>query len=229
MGLWSITAQNVIAQDTDPGAVGAGVIWTDTNANLTYRRNDANSGWNVIGSDTLVSAAEYAYLDGVTSALQTQLDAKQATLTGLTASVTELNYTDGVTSSIQTQIDNIIVSKLIGHAGFSFAGAATKYFSLYSSDTAGAATEAPTQIKVYFAFTLKRLTAIVTSVPNTNSTCALRDDGIDITSLTLTASTAGEYDSGVITGAVTSGSKLGWYIVANGTGNLIGDAIGTCI
>ena len=41
----------------------------------------------------------------ISTATQTALDTKQATLTGLTASVTELNYTDGVTSAIQTQLD----------------------------------------------------------------------------------------------------------------------------
>ena len=56
-------------------------------------------------SDLTASATELNYTAGVTSAIQTQLDAKQADLTGLTASVTELNYTDGVTSAIQTQLD----------------------------------------------------------------------------------------------------------------------------
>ena len=42
----------------------------------------------------------------VSTATQTALDAKQDTLTGLTASVAELNYTDWVTSAIQTQIDS---------------------------------------------------------------------------------------------------------------------------
>jgi hypothetical protein len=77
-----------------------------------------------------VSATEIGYLDGVTSAIQTQLDAKQATITGgattisssnLTASralasdssgkvavsavtATELGYVSGVTSAIQTQL-----------------------------------------------------------------------------------------------------------------------------
>lgn len=64
------------------------------------------------------TSTELNYTDGVTSAIQTQLDAKQATLTGLTSSVAELNivdgvtataaelnYTDGVTSAIQTQLD----------------------------------------------------------------------------------------------------------------------------
>jgi hypothetical protein len=78
-----------------------------------------------------VDNTEFGYLDGVTSAIQTQIDAKQATITGgatsivssnLTASralasdgsgkvavssvtSTELGYVSGVTSAIQTQID----------------------------------------------------------------------------------------------------------------------------
>ena len=79
-----------------------------------------------------VSNLEFSYLDGVTSAIQTQIDTKQATITGsastidtesLTASRavisnssskiavsattdTELGYVSGVTSAIQTQIDS---------------------------------------------------------------------------------------------------------------------------
>ena len=56
-------------------------------------------------SDSGVSNTEFGYLNGVTSAIQTQINGKQDELTGLTASVTELNYSDGVTSAIQTQID----------------------------------------------------------------------------------------------------------------------------
>jgi hypothetical protein len=78
-----------------------------------------------------VSTTEFGYLDGVTSAIQTQIDSKQATITGgattitssdLTASralasnasgkvavstvtSTELGYVSGVTSAIQTQLD----------------------------------------------------------------------------------------------------------------------------
>jgi hypothetical protein len=80
----------------------------------------------------VVNNTEFGYLDGVTSAIQTQIDSKQATITGgatsitssnLTASKalvsdgsgkvavstvtsTELGYVSGVTSAIQTQIDN---------------------------------------------------------------------------------------------------------------------------
>jgi len=80
--------------------------------------------------DGSVSNTEFGYLDGVTSAIQTQLNAKQATITGAATTVvtsdltasraaisnssgkiavstvtdTELGYVSGVTSAIQTQI-----------------------------------------------------------------------------------------------------------------------------
>ena len=80
--------------------------------------------------DGSVSNTEFGYLDGVTSAIQTQIDSKQATITGgattivsadLTAdralvsngsgkvavssiTATELGYVSGVTSAIQTQL-----------------------------------------------------------------------------------------------------------------------------
>jgi hypothetical protein len=50
-----------------------------------------------------VSAIEAGYLDGVTGAIQTQLDGKQATVANV--SDVEIGYLDGVTSSIQTQLD----------------------------------------------------------------------------------------------------------------------------
>jgi len=63
-------------QDAEPGNVLSGDIWCDTNSNLTYRRNDTNDGWNIIGSNPDVTATEYGYLDGVTSPIQTQFGTK---------------------------------------------------------------------------------------------------------------------------------------------------------
>ena len=113
MGLWTITSQNVLAQNDDPGAVGAGVLWTDINANLTYRRNDLNTDWILIGSNTAVSNTEYGYLDGVTSAIQTQLDAKATTGTALTESA-ELNNTP-ITDDTDVAIgaNTLVISKAI--------------------------------------------------------------------------------------------------------------------
>ena len=36
---------NVLAQASDPGAIGAGSYWADTDAEITLRRNDANTAW----------------------------------------------------------------------------------------------------------------------------------------------------------------------------------------
>jgi hypothetical protein len=54
---------------------------------------------------TAVSSTELGYLDGVTSAVQTQINAKQAVVSGVND--TEIGYLDGVTAPIQTQINNI--------------------------------------------------------------------------------------------------------------------------
>ena len=79
-----------------------------------------------------MTSNELEYLDGVTSNVQTQLDTKQATITGAASTIatnnltssravttnssgkvmasstittTELGYLDGVTSNVQTQLD----------------------------------------------------------------------------------------------------------------------------
>jgi|688.fasta_scaffold57553_3 hypothetical protein len=66
---------------------------------MTKARDIANIGTAL----TTVSATELGYLDGTTSAIQTQLNAKQPTVANV--SDTEIGYLDGVTSAIQTQID----------------------------------------------------------------------------------------------------------------------------
>ena len=83
-------------------------------------------------ADGTISDTEFQYLNGVSSAIQTQLDAKQATITGSASTIdtesltanravisngsqkiavssvtdTELGYVSGVSSAIQTQIDS---------------------------------------------------------------------------------------------------------------------------
>lgn len=66
---------------------------------MTKARDIANAGTAL----TTVSATELGYLDGVTSAVQTQLNAKQAVVSGVND--TEIGYLDGVTSAIQTQLN----------------------------------------------------------------------------------------------------------------------------
>lgn len=120
----------------------SGAATTITGSNLTASRAlISNSSGKVAVS--AVTSTELGYLDGVTSSIQTQLDGKQATVTGgastitgsnLTASralvsdgngkvavsavtSTELGYLDGVTSAIQTQLDGKATS---GHTHSSY-------------------------------------------------------------------------------------------------------------
>jgi hypothetical protein len=72
----------------------------DTGGNLMTKARDLANAADVLDD---VSATELGHLDGVTSAIQTQLDAKQAVVSGVND--TEIGYLDGVTSAIQTQID----------------------------------------------------------------------------------------------------------------------------
>lgn len=70
-------------------------------------------------SAATTTSTEIGYVNGVTSAIQTQIDSKAASshthalaagATDVTATSTELNYVDGVTSAIQTQIDGKITA-----------------------------------------------------------------------------------------------------------------------
>jgi len=126
---------------TGTAAIGSGVVVNadvsssaaiafSKMADLTASRALVSDGSGDV-SVSAVTSTEVGYLDGVSSAIQTQLDAKQATITGsattidtesLTASRavisnssqkiavsdvtdTELGYLDGVSSAIQTQLD----------------------------------------------------------------------------------------------------------------------------
>ena len=108
-----------------------GAASTVTANNLTASRALISDTNGKIAVSTITST-ELGYLDGVTSNVQTQLNAKQATITGgastitssnltanralvsnssgkvivSTVTSTELGYLDGVTSSIQTQLNN---------------------------------------------------------------------------------------------------------------------------
>jgi fructose-specific component phosphotransferase system IIB-like protein len=107
-----------------------GAATTITSSDLTASRAVTSSATGKIEVSS-VTSTELGYVSGVTSAIQTQLDGKQATITGaattiddtdLTASralvsdgsgkvavsdvtSTELGYLDGVTSAVQTQVD----------------------------------------------------------------------------------------------------------------------------
>ena len=116
---------------TVPYATNAGTVGGySVGQNLLTTSSVTFAGLTLGATAITATGAEINYLDGVTSSIQTQLNSKQATVTGgatsilsanLTASValvsdasgkvasssvtaTELGYLSGVTSSIQTQI-----------------------------------------------------------------------------------------------------------------------------
>lgn len=111
---FTLTGQDITAS-IKASSIDEGKLDASVNASLDLAdssvQNLADLGITATASELnvldgiIASTAELNFTDGVTSAIQTQLDGKQATLTGLTASVAELNFTDGVTSAIQTQID----------------------------------------------------------------------------------------------------------------------------
>lgn len=103
-----------------------------TSSNLTVNRALISDGSGKVAVSNTTNT-ELGYVHGVTSAIQTQIDSKQATVTGAATTITgsnlttnralisngsgkvavatttstELGYVHGVTSSIQTQINNL--------------------------------------------------------------------------------------------------------------------------
>ena len=106
------TITNIVNADIKSSAAIAFSKMADLTASRALA-SDSNGDVSV----TSVTATELGYLDGVSSAIQTQLDAKHATIDSsnrLNANLvgdgsvdsTEFGYLNGVTSAIQTQIDN---------------------------------------------------------------------------------------------------------------------------
>lgn len=97
---------------------------------MTKARDLANASTAL----SAVSATELGYLDGVTSAVQTQLNAKQPTVANV--SDTEIGYLDGVTSAIQTQIDTKASASSITDATTTTAARGAGYMGIPQSSAA---------------------------------------------------------------------------------------------
>lgn len=71
---------------------GAGVTFTQSDSPL-WRQIDAHHRLpaSLVGTSGNVSNTEYDFLDGVTSSIQTQIDSKQATITGAATTITTAN------------------------------------------------------------------------------------------------------------------------------------------
>ncbi len=122
---------NIQTQLNAKQATIAGGATTITSSNLTVSRALVSDTSGKVAVSA-VTSTELGYVDGVTSNIQTQLNAKQATIAGGATTITtsnlttsralvsstsgkvavsavtstELGYLDGVTSNIQTQLDS---------------------------------------------------------------------------------------------------------------------------
>jgi hypothetical protein len=74
----------------------SGAVSTIASTNLTASMALVSDASGKIATSSNVSSTELEYLDGVTSSIQTQLNAKQATITGAATSITASNLTPSV-------------------------------------------------------------------------------------------------------------------------------------
>lgn len=128
----NVTVLNGSSKIIYSDGAGAGAAVTDFTGVLDVDLTKLS----INGTEVTATAAELNYVDGVTSNIQTQLNAKQATITGAATTVddtdltinralisngsgkiavsdvtsTELGYLDGVTSNVQSQLNSIVTT-----------------------------------------------------------------------------------------------------------------------
>jgi hypothetical protein len=117
---------------TIPDATGT-IVLADNTQTLTNKTLTSPK----INEDVVVTATatELNYVDGVTSAIQTQLNNKQAIVADV--SDTEIGYLNGVTSAIQTQLDAKIAKADITAKGAILVGTGAGTYSAQAVGTNG--------------------------------------------------------------------------------------------
>ena len=178
---------------------------------MTKARDIANAGTAL----TTVSATELGYLDGVTSAVQTQLNAKQAVVSGV--SDTEIGYLDGVTSAVQTQLDAKASATSISDATTTTAARGAGYMGIPQS--AAATTGAYTIVAADAGEHIYSTATRTITIPS-NASVAF-PVGTAITFIAATGTTvtiAITSDTLILAGTATTGSRT---LAANGIATAI--------
>lgn len=149
----NVTVPNGASKIIYSDGAGSGAAVTDFTGTLDVDLKQLS----IDGTLITATGAELNYVDGVTSAIQTQLNAKQATITGAATTVddadltinralisngsgkiavsdvtsTELGYLDGVTSNVQSQLNNIVTTPAGVISAFAGSSAPSGWFLCY--------------------------------------------------------------------------------------------------
>ena len=161
---------------TFTGAVGE--ITVDTDKNTAVVHDGSTAGGHPLATSladlgVTATSVELNYVDGVTSNIQTQLDAKVESLSDLsiTATATELNYVDGVTSAIQTQLDAKVGSSHTGDVDITGELIVDSYNETYAAVTSSSnATTVNCEAGNAFSHTLTENTTFTFSNPPASGT-----------------------------------------------------------
>ena len=161
---------------TFTGAVGE--ITVDTDKNTAVVHDGSTAGGHPLATSladlgVTATSVELNYVDGVTSNIQTQLDAKVESLSDLsiTATATELNYVDGVTSAIQTQLDAKVGSSHTGDVDITGELIVDSYNETYAAVTSSSnATTVDCEAGNAFSHTLTENTTFTFSNPPASGT-----------------------------------------------------------
>jgi len=214
------TASRALISDSGGDIAVSGV--TTTELDILDGLTATTAELNIMDGVT-ATTAEINYVDGVTSAIQTQIDGKQATITGaattiddtdLTASRavisnasgkvavsavtdTELGYLDGVTSAVQTQIDGKQAT-ITGAASSITSSNLTALRSLYSDASGKVAASSITATELSY---LGGVTSAIQTQLNAKA---------PIASPTFTGTVT-------IPGVTVSGGTQNWTATASGT------------